>query len=101
MLERKYGHVFFISVATNNPHPYEGIYSATKSALEGIAETLRLETIPHIKVTLISPGITDTNFFPIKSLAVVAQKTLIGEQSLQRKSQKMFYMYGAKGLALV
>lgn len=64
MLERKHGHVIFISsVAANKPHPYGGIYSATKSALEIIAETLRLETIPFINVTVISPGITDTNFF--------------------------------------
>lgn len=64
MLEKKYGHVIFISsVAANNPHPYGGIYSATKSALEIIAETLRLETIPYINVTVISPGITDTEFF--------------------------------------
>lgn len=64
MLERKYGHVIFISsVAANKPHSYGGIYSATKSALEVIAETLRIETIPFINVTVISPGITDTEFF--------------------------------------
>lgn len=64
MLERKTGNVLFISsVSANQPHPYGGIYSASKSALEVIAETLRLETIPYINVTVISPGITDTNFF--------------------------------------
>jgi NADP-dependent 3-hydroxy acid dehydrogenase YdfG len=35
----------------------------TKTALEVIAETLRLETLPHINVTVVSPGITDTAFF--------------------------------------
>lgn len=64
MLERKKGHVVIISsVAANQPHPYGGIYSASKTALEVIAETLRLETLPHINVTVICPGITDTNFF--------------------------------------
>lgn len=64
MLEREKGHVVIISsVAANQPHPYGGIYSASKSALEVIAETLRLETIPHVNVTVVSPGITDTGFF--------------------------------------
>ena len=64
MLEKKNGHVVFISsVSAGKPHPYGGVYSASKSALEVIAETLRLETLPHVKVTVISPGIVDTNFF--------------------------------------
>lgn len=38
-------------------HPYEGgaIYAATKAALDVIAETLRLEVQPNIRVTTISP----------------------------------------------
>lgn len=64
MLERKSGNVIFISsVSANKPHSYGGVYSASKTALEVIAETLRLETLPYINVTVISPGITDTNFF--------------------------------------
>ena len=64
MLERKKGHIIFISsVAAGQPHPYGGIYSAAKTALEVVAETLRLETLPHLKVTVVSPGITDTGFF--------------------------------------
>ncbi|MDT0645069.1 SDR family oxidoreductase [Zunongwangia sp. F260] len=64
MLEKGEGNVVFISsVSANQPHPSGGIYSASKTALEVIAETLRLETIPYINVTVISPGITDTKFF--------------------------------------
>ncbi|MDT0689005.1 SDR family oxidoreductase [Salegentibacter sp. F188] len=64
MLEKKQGNVVFISsVSANQPHPSGGIYSASKTALEVIAETLRLETLPHINVTVISPGITNTKFF--------------------------------------
>jgi NADP-dependent 3-hydroxy acid dehydrogenase YdfG len=64
MMENKQGNVVFISsVSANQPHPSGGIYSASKTALEVIAETLRLETIPYINVTVISPGITDTKFF--------------------------------------
>ncbi|SDK75720.1 NADP-dependent 3-hydroxy acid dehydrogenase YdfG [Salinimicrobium catena] len=64
MLENKEGKVVFISsVSANQPHPYGGIYSATKTALEVIAETLRQESLPHLNVTVISPGIVDTEFF--------------------------------------
>tara|TARA_R110002020_G_scaffold57014_1_gene157162 strand:+ start:239 stop:931 length:693 start_codon:yes stop_codon:yes gene_type:complete len=64
MVEQKKGHVVFISsVAANQPHPYGGIYSASKTALEIIADTLRMENLPYIKVTVAKPGITDTDFF--------------------------------------
>lgn len=64
MLQRKSGNVIFISsISANQPHPYGGIYAASKTALEVIAETLRLETLPYLSVTVISPGIVDTDFF--------------------------------------
>ncbi|SOC79498.1 NADP-dependent 3-hydroxy acid dehydrogenase YdfG [Salinimicrobium sediminis] len=64
MLSEEKGNVVFISsVSANQPHPYGGIYAASKTALEVIAETLRLETLPHISVTVVSPGIVDTNFY--------------------------------------
>lgn len=64
MQKKKSGNVVFISsVAANQPHPYGGIYSATKSALETVAETLRLEAEARFRITIICPGITDTNFF--------------------------------------
>ena len=64
MISQEQGNVVFISsVSANQPHPYGGIYSASKTALEVIAETLRLETLPHINVTVVSPGIVDTAFY--------------------------------------
>lgn len=64
MLEQKNSHVLFVSsVAAGQPHEYGGIYSATKTALEVVAETLRLETLPDLKVSVISPGIANTGFF--------------------------------------
>lgn len=64
MLSKKTGNVVFISsVSTHQPYEYGGIYVASKTALEVIAETLRLETLPHLKVTVISPGIVDTAFY--------------------------------------
>jgi NADP-dependent 3-hydroxy acid dehydrogenase YdfG len=64
MLERKSGHIVFVSsVSANQPHIYGGIYCASKTAIDIIAETLRLETLPYLSVTTISPGATDTDFF--------------------------------------
>ena len=64
MVEKKQGHVVFISsVSASQPHPYGGIYSASKTALEVVAETLRQETLPWVKVTVVSPGIVATDFF--------------------------------------
>src|SRR5690554_972799 len=58
------GRVIFISsVSAEHPHTYGSIYAATKSALNTIAETLRLEESPDIGVTVISPGVVDTPFF--------------------------------------
>ena len=55
--------VFISSVSAGQAYPYGGIYAATKSALETVAETLRLETLPTVRVITIAPGVTDTNFF--------------------------------------
>ncbi len=64
MLEAGGGDVVFVSsVAAGQSYPYGGVYAATKSALEVVAETLRQEVLPTIRVTVIAPGVTDTNFF--------------------------------------
>ncbi|MFC4874025.1 SDR family oxidoreductase [Negadavirga shengliensis] len=55
--------IFISSVAAGKIYPYGGIYSSSKIALETIAETLRVELHPDIKVTIVSPGITTTEFF--------------------------------------
>jgi NADP-dependent 3-hydroxy acid dehydrogenase YdfG len=64
MQEKKQGRVIFISsVAAFKPYEYGAVYSASKAALEMIAETLWLETQPYIAVTTINAGITNTGFF--------------------------------------
>lgn len=63
-LARAGGDVLIIgSVGARRPHPWGGVYNASKAALESLAETLRLETQPDVRVTLISPGVVDTGFF--------------------------------------
>lgn len=98
MLERKNGNVIFISsVSANQPHPYGGIYSASKTALEVIAETLRLETIPYINVTVISPGITDTSFFENQiSGSGSAEDHQMGSISPAEIAEDVFYSINKK-----
>lgn len=64
MMEKGTGDIVFVSsVSANHPYPGGAIYAATKAAIDVIAETLRLETQPDIRVTTVSPGVVDTNFF--------------------------------------
>jgi len=64
MLAAGHGDVVLVSsVSAGQAYPYGGIYAATKSALEVVAETLRQETLPHVRVTVVAPGVTDTTFF--------------------------------------
>lgn len=64
MLKEKRGSIIFISsVSANQPHEYGGVYSASKTALEVVAETLRIETLPHLRIVVVSPGIVATSFF--------------------------------------
>ncbi|WP_181885170.1 SDR family oxidoreductase [Pontibacter diazotrophicus] len=64
MLEAGHGDVVLVSsVSAGQAYPYGGVYAATKSALEVVAETLRQEVLPTVRVTVVAPGVTDTAFF--------------------------------------
>jgi NADP-dependent 3-hydroxy acid dehydrogenase YdfG len=64
LVEKSTGDIIIISsVSAGRPYEYGGIYSASKSALEAIAETLRLELKDKARVTVISPGVVDSSFF--------------------------------------
>ena len=63
-MRKKGGDVVFVSsVSAHHPYEYGAVYSATKAALENIAETLRLEAQPDIRVTMIAPGVVNTSLF--------------------------------------
>ncbi|GHA53616.1 SDR family oxidoreductase [Pontibacter akesuensis] len=75
MLEAGYGDVVIVSsVSAGQAYPYGGVYAATKTALEIVAETLRHEVLPTIRVTVVAPGVTDTAFF---------KNTLSGSQTAE------------------
>ncbi len=76
MLRNGYGDVVFISsVSAGQAYPYGGIYAASKAALEVIAETLRLEVRPMVRVLVVAPGAINTPFF---------ENMLSGQQSLDQ-----------------
>lgn len=98
MLEQKNAHVLFVSsVAAGQPHEYGGIYSATKTALEIVAETLRMETLPNLKVSVISPGITNTDFFRNQISGNTSIEELnMGSLEADEIAEDIFYMVNRK-----
>jgi short-subunit dehydrogenase len=65
MIENQSGHLIFItSLAGKLGFPGLSTYSASKFGIEGLAETIRHEVHKdNIAVTVLRPGVTDTEFF--------------------------------------
>ncbi len=61
--EQGFGH--FVNTASTAAHritPKQAVYAATKTAVRVISEGLRQEAGAHLRVTVISPGFTHTDF---------------------------------------
>lgn len=67
MLERQQGHLIFIgSQAGKIATPKASVYAASKHAIIGYTDALRLEIAPHrIHVTTVNPGPIDTPFLDL------------------------------------
>ncbi|MEV9639354.1 SDR family NAD(P)-dependent oxidoreductase [Mammaliicoccus sciuri] len=67
MMERKSGHLLFIgSQAGKVATPKTSVYAATKHALIGYTNALRMEAAPyHLDVSVIHPGPIDTPFIEL------------------------------------
>ncbi len=72
---RRTGHIInTLSTAGIKIVPTMGVYAGTKNAIRTVSEALRQEAGPHLRVTVISPGMIATDFSAgIKSPAVRAQ----------------------------
>lgn len=60
---RRQGSGQFVNVASTAAYIVkspQGVYAATKTAVKVLTEGLRQESGPHLRVTLVSPGFTDT-----------------------------------------
>ena len=63
------------SVLGRMPLPFNGAYSASKFALEGLSEDLRLELAPFgISVSIIAPGYFDTQFVANQTEGIRSQE---------------------------
>jgi NAD(P)-dependent dehydrogenase (short-subunit alcohol dehydrogenase family) len=75
---RKQGHGAIINISSLSGIqglPFSGLYSASKFALEGVSESLRLETMRFgIRVTLVEPGDFRTEM-PIRRRVAAAAET--------------------------
>ncbi|WP_172250990.1 SDR family oxidoreductase [Saccharibacillus deserti] len=61
--QQGYGHILNIaSTAGHKTVPNQAVYSGTEFAVGAISDGLRQEAGPDVRVTVISPGITDTDF---------------------------------------
>lgn len=68
MLERKQGHIINIgSISSRTVYTGASVYCATKFAVRGLTETLRMDVHgTGIRVSIIDPGIVKTDFFDIR-----------------------------------
>jgi short-subunit dehydrogenase len=76
MLARRKGSVVFVSsVLGKRAIPWNTVYCATKQALHGFADGLRLEVRRHgIHVGIVAPARTSTDFFKSRAYAVPQTK---------------------------
>jgi short-subunit dehydrogenase len=65
MMRQRSGHIFNVSsVIGKRGTPFHGGYCATKFAVCGLTESMRVELAPyHVLVTLVCPVLTETEFF--------------------------------------
>jgi len=65
MIRRRSGHIFNVSsVIGKRGTPFHGAYCATKFAVCGLSDSLRVELRPYnVRVTTVCPSLTETDFF--------------------------------------
>jgi len=65
MMRQRSGHIFNVSsVVGKRGTPFHGAYCATKFAVAGLTDSLRVEMMPYdVRVTCVCPALTRTEFF--------------------------------------
>lgn len=68
MIENKHGHIINISsIAGKEVYENGNVYCATKSAVEALTKSMRIDLLKHnIKVTSIAPGMVETEFSVVR-----------------------------------
>ena len=118
MIRQRSGHIFNVSsVIGKRGTPFNGAYCATKFAVCGLTDSLRVEMKPYnVRVTCVCPGLTDTEFFDrveggtsrkrsafaslrtVQPPVVVARKIV---QTVGRNRPELIFTPGGKLLVLV
>lgn len=67
MMRQRSGHIFNVSsVIGKRGSPFNGAYCATKFAVAGLTDSLRVEMMPYkVRVTCVCPAMTRTEFFDV------------------------------------
>ncbi len=67
MMRQRSGHIFNVSsVIGKRGTPFNGAYCATKFAVAGLTDSLRVEMMPYkVHVTCVCPAMTSTEFFDV------------------------------------
>jgi NAD(P)-dependent dehydrogenase (short-subunit alcohol dehydrogenase family) len=78
------------SIGGRMAFPFGGMYSASKFALEGLSDALRMELAPfNIKVSVVEPGPVSTNFFDIAAEGIVQTVTVPEETPYRAAFEKL------------
>jgi uncharacterized protein len=117
MMAQGSGHIFNVSsVIGKRGTPMHGAYCTTKFAVCGLTESARVELRPHgVWVTLVCPGMTETEFFDKGSMARRARSSfnkyshlmpprVVGEAIARRAGRyktEMVFSLGGKVLTLI
>lgn len=104
------------SVLSDFPVPVQGVYSASKHAVKGFTNALRMELsvdAPNVTVTLVKPSAIDTPYKehgrnltgapvtnppPVYAVSLVAETIL---HALQRRTRELTVGFGGRALAVM
>ena len=99
MIRQRSGHIMNVSsVIGKRGTPFHGAYCATKFAVAGLTESLRVEMKPYnIRVTLVCPALTETEFFSLSDDGGAARSSFVKFKKLMSAGAVARKMIGAVG----
>ncbi|MFB3893713.1 MAG: SDR family NAD(P)-dependent oxidoreductase [Phycisphaerae bacterium] len=101
MAAQRHGHIFNVSsIIGKRGTPFHGAYSATKFAIAGLTDALRVEMRPFgVRVTLVCPALTATEFFDRSRGGSTVRSSFVrvkGMMSAQKVARKIVATVGRR-----